>query len=84
MSVQNYLALPPPLLEGGDDVYLQRELDRLAAVVNANALYLPQPATRAPTNPQVGWIRYAQSPWRPIGGSVDAWVYYTGSAWAAL
>lgn len=57
-----------------------RKLDQtIATLVNA----APQVAFKEPGDKAVGMIRYAKSPWDPLGTG-DAWVYWDGSAWTAL
>lgn len=82
-----YSALPSPLIDGGDDIYLSRELDRIGAVIANHALFIPQVAIAAPLRPFDGMIRLSRSPWRPVAGTTtDAWVFYDGTipGWALL
>lgn len=64
-------------------VYLGEEFRKLeqtlATLVNAT----PQVAFKEPSQKMLGMIRYAKSPWDPLG-SGDGWVYWDGSAWTAL
>lgn len=81
-----YVPLPTPTLPDAAGLYLTRELQRIQNSIAGLITMTPQPATSAPSSVFDGMIRLARSPWRPIGGSVDAWVYYDGPSrtWKAL
>lgn len=63
--------------------YLDSELQRLEKTINDLVEAVPQVATRTPKAPRTGTIRYAKAPWDPLGTG-DAWVWFNGTAWAAL
>lgn len=60
------------------------ELRRIGDAINEVTDLLPQPAASEPRTPRKGMIRLAVEPWRPLGGTEDAWVFWNGSAWTAL
>ena len=76
----------PPLLEGGDPRYLQDELGRIESSLSDAFALIPQPATTPPKTLHDGMQRLARAPWRPVGGTVDLWVYWDalGARWAIL
>lgn len=64
-------------------VYLADEFRKIEASLATLALATPQVAFKEPDTRMRGMIRYAKSPWDPLGTG-DGWVYWTGTAWAAL
>lgn len=64
-------------------VYLAEELRRIEQAIQSLTAATPQVAFKEPSEPTLGMIRYAKSPWNPLGTG-NAWVYWNGSAWAAL
>lgn len=66
-----------------DPVYLQNELKKLRMALAALEERGPKAANQAPIKPQVGWIRYAQSPWNPLGTG-NGPVMWNGTAWISL
>jgi hypothetical protein len=75
-----------PLLPNGEGPFVRGELDKIQDSIASIIEMTPQGTTFAPRTPRHGMIRLAMDPWRPIGGSVDVWVYYDedAAAWAAL
>lgn len=90
LKVVSYRRASAPLLSRSQspeiinlNTHLADELRKLetslATLINA----APQVANEAPEKPMKGMIRYAVSPWNPLG-SGDAWVWFDGSAWVAF
>jgi hypothetical protein len=76
-----------PILPGGADAYVQKELGRIQAAIKATQALTPSAAVKAPEKPVDGMMRLARFPWRPVSGqTADAWVYYdaVGAAWRYL
>lgn len=63
--------------------YLSDEFRKLEATIATLSNAAPQVAFKEPDVRSLGMIRYAKSPWDPLG-SGDAWVYWDGTSWAAL
>lgn len=63
--------------------YLEEELRRIEKSIDSLVYAAPQVAVREPDKKPKGIIRYAKSPWNPLGTG-DGWVYWNGSAWTAL
>ena len=82
--VSKYVRQQYPQLEEGVRRYIQDELQRieqsLASVTNAAI----QVTDTAPDNPIKGMVRYAVSPWNPLGDNTTGLVVYNGTAWVAV
>jgi len=63
--------------------YIEEEFRRVEQSITSLAIASPQVAIKEPTDPSTGLIRYAKSPWNPLGTG-NAWVYWDGSNWVAL
>lgn len=81
-----YVRGPVPTLPSASGVWFPTELGKIATASAQVTAMTPQPATAAPSGPQDGMTRLARAPWRPVGGSVDAWVYFDAPSgtWKAL
>lgn len=64
--------------------YVQEELRELEASIRSLADASVQVADRAPATTRKGMVRYAVSPWEPVGSGVSALVVYNGTAWVAV
>lgn len=86
----NSLSRPAPYVRGmrpvlgGDAPFIMEELRRIEQTLKDLADFAPQEADTAPARPRVGMQRLSVDPWRPLGGTVDRWVYWSGTAWVAL
>ena len=63
--------------------YLAEEFRKIEGSIVTLVTATPQVAFKEPDTKMLGMIRYAKSPWNPLGTG-DAWVYWDGSAWTAL
>ena len=82
--VQTYSRSQYPVLEEGVRRYFQDELQRIEIAINTLAQAAIQVAENPPTNPIKGMVRYAVSPWNPLGNGFTGLVVYNGTAWAAV
>jgi len=64
--------------------YVQEELRELEASLRSLADASIQVADRAPDNPRRGMVRYAVSPWNPLGNGSVGLMVYNGTAWVAV
>ena len=64
--------------------YIQEELRELEAATRSLADASIQVADRGPSNPRKGMVRYAVSPWNPLGNGTQGLVVYNGTAWVAV
>ena len=64
-------------MEEGLRRYFQDELQRIEVAVGTLAQAAIQVADTPPTNPIKGMVRYAVSPWSPVGSTTSVTVTYT-------
>ena len=64
--------------------YVQEELRELEASIRSLASASIQVADRAPESPRKGMVRYAVSPWDPLGNGSVGLMVYSGTAWVAV
>lgn len=82
-----YTRGPQPLLPGGEDAYVQNELNTVSTAINTTAQFAVFSAKKAPPVPVDGMVRLSRDPWRPVSGqTTDQWVYYdaAGGVWRLL
>jgi hypothetical protein len=82
--VNKYIRRQYPELEEGLRRYIQDELQRIEQSISTLADASIQVAEAPPNNPVKGMVRYAVSPWNPLGNGFSGLVYFNGSAWAAV
>jgi len=82
--VQPYVRTQYPVLEEGLRRYFQDELQRIEAAIKALSTAAVTVAEDEPDNPIKGMVRYAVSPWDPLGTGFEGLVVYNGSTWAAV
>ena len=82
--VQNYTRGQYPVMDEGIRRYFQDELQRIQTAINSLASAAIQVADSPPQNPIKGMVRYAVSPWNPLGNGFSGLVVYNGTAWAAV
>lgn len=85
LLVARYVRRQMPSLEADNlGPYIQEELREIEAVVRSLADASIQVAEKEPEGPRKGMIRYAVSPWDPLGNGSAGLVVYNGTSWAAL
>ena len=82
--VQTYSRTQYPVFEEGVRRYIQDELQRIETSLRTIAQATPQVVENAPENPIKGMVRYAVSPWDPLGSGFRGLVVYNGTAWVAV
>lgn len=65
--VQTYSRGQYPVMDAGIRRYFQDELQRIETAIGSLAIAAIQVADTPPTNPIKGMVRYAVSPWSPVG-----------------
>ena len=64
--------------------FLQEELRELEASIQSLADASVQVTDREPEGLRKGMVRYAVSPWNPLGNGTQGLVVYNGTAWVAV
>lgn len=85
LIVNRYVRRQLPTLRD-DDVgrFLQEELRELEAAIQSLADASVQVTDREPEGLRKGMVRYAVSPWNPLGNGTQGLVVYNGTAWVAV
>lgn len=82
--VSGYNKRPLPTTLEALRVYLSLELQALEKTLRSLEESALQVADAAPSNPKKGMLRYAVSPWDPLGDGSTGLVVYDGSSWTTL
>ena len=82
--LQGYNRGSVPVFGEGLLRYIQDELQRIETSLRALNEAGIQVADQAPKNPLKGMVRYAISPWDPLGDGTTGLVVYNGTAWVAV
>lgn len=82
--VQSYSRTQYPVLEEGLRRYFQDELQRIETAIKTLANAAITVTEDEPDTPIKGMVRYAVSPWDPLGSGYEGLVVYNGSAWVAV
>ena len=85
LIVNRYVRRQLPTLRN-DDVgrFLQEELRELEASIQSLVDASVQVTDREPEGLRRGMVRYAVSPWNPLGNGTQGLVVYNGTAWVAV
>ena len=75
--VQTYTRGQYPVMEEGLRRYFQDELQRIEIAISTLAQAVIQVSDTPPTNPVKGMVRYAVSPWSPVGATSSVTVNHT-------
>ena len=84
LLVQNYVRRQYPEFEEGLRRFIADELQRIELSTTSLANASIQVSDNSPSAPVKGMVRYAVSPWDPLGNGFSGLVVYTGNAWAAV
>jgi hypothetical protein len=71
-------------MDASIQMYIQEELQRIEASINQIADATIQVADNEPETKRKGMVRYAVSPWDPLGNSYEGLVVYNGTAWVQV
>ena len=82
--VSTYTRTQYPILQEGVRRYIQDELQRIETSLRTVAQAAPQVLDDPPDNRIKGMVRYAVSPWDPLGNGFSGLVVYNGTAWVAV
>lgn len=83
LKVTTYRRASQPILKDGLASYMETEFRKIEDSISSLNIAAPQVAFKEPDQKLLSMIRYAKSPWNPLGTG-DGWVYWNGAAWAAL
>lgn len=82
-KVTGYNRSDPPFKQENLVNYLVIELDKLRLTISQLVDLAIQVADVEPVKPKTGMIRWAKSPWDPLGTG-DGLVKWNGTAWTAV
>jgi hypothetical protein len=82
--VHDYVRRALPSLEASMKQYLSDELQNIERSLGSIGDASIQVADAPPANARKGMVRYAVSPWNPLGNSATGLMVYNGSAWVAV
>jgi len=82
--VQSYSRTQYPVLEEGLRRYFQDELQRIETAIKTLSNAAITVTEDEPNTPIKGMVRYAVSPWDPLGSGYEGLVVYNGSAWVSV
>jgi hypothetical protein len=67
------------------DLHVHDELRKIEIALGRINALIPQAADAEPAEKFIGMQRFALfASWNPLGGAVNAWVYWNGTNWVAL
>ena len=64
--------------------YMQEELREIEASIRSLSDASIQVSDREPETKRKGMVRYAVSPWNPLGNNYEGLVVYNGTAWVQV
>ena len=82
--INPYTRRPIPSIEASIILYLASELqsieNSLKSIIEGSIQVIDNP----PDKPKKGMVRYAVSPWNPLGNNYEGLVVYNGTAWVQV
>ena len=85
LLVSRYVRRQIPRLEEDNlGPYIQEELRELKASIRSIVDASVQVSDREPEGVRKGMVRYAVSPWNPLGNGFTGLVVYNGTSWVAV
>lgn len=86
---QNTVTLPyrrsnTPINDNSMKQYIREQLQMIETSIASLVDAAPQVAQQEPENPRRGMVRYAVSPWDPLGTSYEGLVVFNGTAWVQV
>lgn len=83
--VKNYVRRPTPTLKQDElGPYVQNQLSEIEATMSSLTDAAVTVSDQEPTSKRKGMVRYAVSPWDPLGDGTTGLVVYEGSQWQAI
>jgi hypothetical protein len=84
VTVNAYVRRAVPSLEESVKIYIAQELQAIETAVKSVIEGTIQVIDNPPDSPKKGLVRYAVSPWNPIGNGFSGLVVYNGSSWVQV
>ena len=84
LLVQNYVRRQYPEFDEGLRCFIADELQRIELSTTSLANASIQVSDNPPSGPVKGMVRYALSPWDPLGKGFTGLVVYSGNAWVQV
>lgn len=84
LLVSKYTRRQIPTLQESIRFYLQDELQRIEQAISILADAANQVADAEPESKRKGMVRYAVSPWNPLGNNYEGLVVYNGTSWVQV
>jgi len=84
LLVSKYTRRQIPSLEASIRLYIQDELQRIEQAISILADATSQVANTEPESKRRGMVRYAVSPWNPLGDGTQGLVVYNGTTWVKV
>ena len=84
LLVSKYTRRQIPSLEASIRFYIQDELQRIEQAISILADAANQVADAEPESKRKGMVRYAVSPWNPLGNNYQGLVVYNGTSWVQV
>lgn len=84
VSINGYVRRPVPSLENSIKLYISQELQSIENSIRSIIEGSVQVLDNAPDDPKKGMVRYAISPWNPLGNNYQGLVVYNGTAWVQV
>ena len=84
VTVNAYVRRPVPSLEEIIKLYIAQELEAIENAVRSVIEGTIQVEDNPPDSPKKGMVRYAVSPWNPLGNGYSGLVVYNGTAWVQV
>lgn len=82
--INPYTRRPIPSIEASIILYLATELQNIENSMKSIIEGSIQVVDNPPDKPKKGMVRYAVSPWNPLGNNYEGLVVYNGTAWVQV
>ena len=84
VTITTYVRRPTPNLDESFRLYIGQEFQAIENAINSIIQGTIQVADNAPDKPKKGMVRYALSPWDPLGDGSTGLVVYDGTSWSSF
>ena len=84
VTITTYVRRPTPNLDESFRLYIGQEFQAIENAINSIIQGTIQVADNPPEKPKKGMVRYALSPWNPLGTGYIGLVVYDGTNWASF